>query len=296
METLEQLRSSIDTAQDLQSVVRTMKALAAISIRHYQEAVDALTEYHRSVQLGLQIAMRHRPPGAPLPRRAEEGRLAAAIIGSDQGMCGQFNEDIAQFAVTRLREMGSDPEDRVTLAVGLRVTFPLERARQPLDEIFSLPASLSGVDALVQDVVLKLDQWSRELDVERFLVFHNQPSSGTAYRPYYRQVLPVDPRWLQELGDMSWGGRSLPTFTVPWRTLFSSLIRQHVLVSVYRSIVESLAGENASRLASMQAAERNIDERLRDLRQRFHHERQSSITAELLDIVGGFEALRGAED
>ena len=80
-------------------------------------------------------------------------------------------------------------------------------------------------------------------------------------------------------------------FTVNWHTLFSALIRQHLLVSVYQSIVESLAAENASRMASMQAAERNIEERMQELRSRFHQQRQSSITTELLDIVGGFEAL-----
>ena len=61
METLQDLRDSIDTAQDLRSVVKTMKALAAVSIRHYQDAVDSLTEYHRTVALGLQIALRDRP-------------------------------------------------------------------------------------------------------------------------------------------------------------------------------------------------------------------------------------------
>jgi F-type H+-transporting ATPase subunit gamma len=60
------------------------------------------------------------------------------------------------------------------------------------------------------------------------------------------------------------------------------------------AIAESLAAENASRMASMQAAERNIDERIQELHNQFHRQRQTSITAELLDIVGGFEALGGA--
>jgi F-type H+-transporting ATPase subunit gamma len=84
----------------------------------------------------------------------------------------------------------------------------------------------------------------------------------------------------------------LPTFTMDWDRLFSALISQYLFVSLYRAFAESLASENASRLASMQGAERNIADRLQELQGSFHQQRQSTITAELLDIVSGFEALR----
>ncbi len=293
METLEELDSKIDTARDLRSVVKTMKALAALSIRHFQDAVDALTDYHRAVELGLQIALRHAPESVSAPGRAESGRLGLIIIGSDQGMCGQFNEDIAAFSLQEIRKLDVPASDRAALAVGLRIVLPLEQAGQQLDEVFSVPASLSGVMPLVREVLLQVDEWHRELGVDRFLIFHSRPTSKARYLPSMRQLLPVDRRWLEALAERAWGARGLPMFSVDWNTLFSSLIRQHLLVSVYRSVVESLAAENASRMASMQAAERNIDERLQDLCKRYHQQRQSSITAELLDIVGGFEALSG---
>lgn len=77
--------------------------------------------------------------------------------------------------------------------------------------------------------------------------------------------------------------------------LFSALIRQHLFASLYRACVESLASENASRLRSMQAAEKNIQERIEDLTGLYHRERQASITAELLDVVAGSEALAEEE-
>ncbi len=77
-----------------------------------------------------------------------------------------------------------------------------------------------------------------------------------------------------------------------WERLFSALIRQYLFVSLFRGFAESLASENASRLASMQGAERNIEEWLGELNTRFHQQRQMSITEELLDIVAGFEALK----
>jgi F-type H+-transporting ATPase subunit gamma len=75
--------------------------------------------------------------------------------------------------------------------------------------------------------------------------------------------------------------------------LFSALIRQYLFVSLFRACAESLASENASRLAAMQGAERNIEERLEELQTQFHQQRQMTITEELLDIVAGFEALSG---
>jgi F-type H+-transporting ATPase subunit gamma len=293
VESLEELRARIGTAENLRSVVKTMKGLAAISIRHFQDAVDSLADYHRAIELGLQVALRHGPYELSLEQPTGRGRVAAAVVGSDQSMCGQFNEHIAEHVAHDLARLGVERDRRVILAIGLRVTFPLELAGIQLDEVFSVPASLSGLCPLVQDVLLQIDEWHEELGVDSLLVYHNRPTSRASYHPHTRHLLPVDVRWLAALKEREWEGRTLPIFTADWGTLFSALIRQHLLVSVYRSIVESLAAENASRLASMQAAERNIEERVQELRSQFHRQRQVSITAELLDIVGGLEALGG---
>jgi F-type H+-transporting ATPase subunit gamma len=77
-----------------------------------------------------------------------------------------------------------------------------------------------------------------------------------------------------------------------WEPLFSRLIRQYLFISLYRATVESLASENAARLAAMQAAEKNIEERLTVLNAEYRQQRQNLITGELLDIVSGFEALK----
>jgi F-type H+-transporting ATPase subunit gamma len=104
-------------------------------------------------------------------------------------------------------------------------------------------------------------------------------------------LLPLDKEWFQGLAKRKCASRSIPTFTMDWNDLFSSLIRQYLFFSLYRALIESLASENASRLASMQKAEKNIEERLNELHIQYHHTRQDSITMELLDVVTGFEAL-----
>jgi F-type H+-transporting ATPase subunit gamma len=84
-------------------------------------------------------------------------------------------------------------------------------------------------------------------------------------------------------------------FTMEKGELFSTLIREYLFVSLFRSMAESLASENAARLASMQGAEKNIEERLDELYTAFHQQRQMAITEELLDIVSGFLALESVE-
>ena len=73
-----------------------------------------------------------------------------------------------------------------------------------------------------------------------------------------------------------------------------ALVREYLFVSLFRACAESLASENASRLAAMQRAEKNIDELLEDLNRTFHRLRQSGIDEELFDVVSGFEALAGS--
>ncbi|MDD3581861.1 MAG: F0F1 ATP synthase subunit gamma [Desulfobacca sp.] len=91
MPTTEAIQRKIKTAQDLQSVVKTMKALAAVNIRQYERAVTSVNEYHRAVALGLQILLRHRPEAMHVALDSM-ARLGALVFGSDQGMCGMFNE------------------------------------------------------------------------------------------------------------------------------------------------------------------------------------------------------------
>lgn len=104
-------------------------------------------------------------------------------------------------------------------------------------------------------------------------------------------MLLIDPQSLRRCSREPWRSRSLPTFITERRLLLSRLVGQYLFVSFFRAYAESLASENASRIAAMQAAEKNIEERLDELRGCYNQLRQSAITEEILDVVTGFEAL-----
>jgi F-type H+-transporting ATPase subunit gamma len=295
MHTLEAMRRRITSAEDLHAVVRVMKALAAVSIRQYEKAVESLAEYRRTVEMGLHIALRHRPEEVARGKPASGERWGIVVFGSDQGMCGSFNEQVASFTLEAMQALPGGPADRTILAVGGRVAGRLEDAGFAVEQQFPVPSSVPAITPVVHDVLLRVEELRFQRGIDQVLLFHNRPASGSTAAPRRLQLLPVDPRWLHDLQQRSWPSRSLPTFTMDWRRLFSALIRQHLFVALYQAFAESLASENASRLASMQAAEKNIADHLAALTSRYHQQRQQSITEELLDIVAGFETLTSQE-
>lgn len=301
--TPEALKAQISSTEDLQSVVKTMKALAAVSIRQYQRAVESLFQYNRTVEMGLQIVLKQQyfngdsfaPLSQTLTQSAPTGRVGILIFGSDQGLCGQFNEQIASHALEQIEALEIPEENQHIAAVGARVLPILEANKKSIETLFSVPSSATGITAVVQDILVTLQQWRFEQQVHRVILFYNKSTSGASYQPRQYNLLPLDGEWLNELENREWPTSMMPIFTMDWEALFSALIRQYLFVSLFRALAESLASENASRLSSMQAAEKNIRERLSDLTAQYRRERQSSITGELLDIASGFEALTSGE-
>jgi F-type H+-transporting ATPase subunit gamma len=291
VQTPEALKRKIQSAQDLLGVVKTMKALAAVSIRQYQRSVESLADYNRTVELGLQIVLKDRQ-GAPEPTRQSTKRLGAIVFGTDQGLCGQFNNIVTQHAVQELDKTGFKKEDRFFIVVGMKAADILTDTGQNVFEILTQPGSTSGITAMVQDITLLLEDWRFKRSVENMVLFYNEYLSGATYRPRMLKLLPVDKIWLADLQKKKWESRTLPTFNMEWERIFRSMIREYLFVSVYRAFANSLASENASRLAAMQNAEKNIEERLEELHVQFHRQRQMTITEELLDIVAGFEVLK----
>jgi F-type H+-transporting ATPase subunit gamma len=291
MQTTESLKRRIKSAGDLLSVVKTMKALAAVSIRQYQKAVESLEDYNRTVEMGLQIVLKERMGAMMQNKGSAVKRMGAIIFGSDQGLCGQLNEQISVFSLDYIKEAGVKKENRKVLAVGARVADYLEDAGQPIDELQATPSSTAGITPLVQEIIMIIEEWHFKHNVDHFMLFYNDYISGANYHPYKVQLLPVNQDWLKDIARKKWDSKSLPIYRMDGDKIFSSLIREYLFVSLYRAFAESLASENASRLASMQNAEKNIEEQMQDLHVQFHRTRQMTITEELLDIVAGFEAL-----
>lgn len=292
MDDLESIRRQIRSTETLHSVVRTMKVLSMTSIHQCEQAVDSLADYERTVRLGLRAALRHRPRGTSVAPTGE-GRLGVVVFGSAWGMCGRFNEQVAAFAAERLAEAGNETEH--VLGLGALIGGRLEDVGHAPDRTLEAPDAVDQITPRVQDLLVEVEQWRTDEQIRKVLLFHNETTSRTSFAPTMQQLLPLDHRWLDTLEEEPWPTKMIPAFRMDWEPLFAALVRQYLFVSLYRAFAESLAGEHSSRLAAMQAAEDNAEERLDDLQMRFNRQRQNAITEELLDITSGYEALSTAD-
>jgi F-type H+-transporting ATPase subunit gamma len=285
------LRRKINSAGDLQSVVRTMKALAASSIGQYEQSVRALGDYYRTVELGLGVCFRGTGSAALMTgetRRTDAGEIAAVVFGSDQGLVGQFNDVVADYAVKTLAALPAKAE---VWAVGERVYARLADVGLPLAGLFTVPNSVKAITPLVGQILVESDMRYNQGGITELHLFYNRPKSGAVYVPVSQRLLPLDEKWRRKLVELPWPTRSSPEIMGGGTATLRALIREYLFISLFRACAESLASENASRLAAMQRADKNIDELLDDLNRTFHLLRQSSIDEELFDVISGFEAL-----
>ncbi len=289
-DTLESLRRKINSAGDLESVVHTMKVLAASNILQYEKAVVSLSEFYRTVELGLIVCF-HQLQGK-LPNREvtekSDGRIGAVVFGSDQGLVGQFNESLIDFTLQRLNSLALPKKFWV---VGEQMKNKLEEADIIVNGVFPVPHSIQTITPLISEVLSISESLIEDREITQLYIFYNKPVHRVLYEPAMIRLLPLDESWLSEIGKKKWPTDKIPEALNGLEITLNSLIRNYLFVSLYQACAESLACENASRLASMQQAENNIKELLEELNLNFNRLRQSSIDEELFDVISGFEAL-----
>ena len=290
-DTTASLRRRIHSATDLQSVVRTMKSLSASSIGQYERSVRALADYYRTVELGLGACLRTRDPAASRDERkprTEAAVVGAVVFGSDQGLVGQFNDIVADDAVKALAAVRG--KTRIW-SVGKRVHARLVDAGLAPSGVFDVPSSVAAIAPLVGEILVETVARQDRLELTELSLFYNRSRSGAAFAPVRERLLPLDEEWYRTRAAVPWPTKTAPEVMGVGTTTLRALVREYLFVSLFRASAESLASENASRLAAMERAEKNISDSLESLHGAFHRVRQGGIDEELFDVVSGSEAL-----
>jgi F-type H+-transporting ATPase subunit gamma len=211
------------------------------------------------------------------------------VFGSDQGLVGRYNEVLVEFAVAKLKTLpgkltkiwGVGERAQALMAdTGLGAVSPL-----------SVPTSVNAITSLTGQILIEIEAAREQGDVQTVYVFHNQPQSGATYEPVGKRLLPLDHSWQDKLAATPWPTKMLPEVIGGVPQTLQAFVREYLFVLLFQSCSESLASENASRLAAMQRAEKNIENILEELGRTLHRIRQESIDEELFDVISGFEAL-----
>ena len=293
-DTLASLRHKLNGANQLGSVVRAMKAVAATSISQYEAAVEALGDYAHCVELGLSLCLREQGSLTPLaanPTASRTQPVGALIVGSDQGLVGRFNEVIAELA---LRTLSGLTGPKTLWAVGERVCPHLEQAGLHDIQRYAIPSSTAAITSLVSEIQLQIERYTASGHPGQIYIFHNRPLSAPRYEPTTQRLLPLDASWSKHLSTVAWPNAQLPQVLGGAENSFAALVHEYLFICLYKACAESLASENASRLEAMQRAEKNIDSVSESLHRSLNRLRQSSIDEELFDVVAGFNALAAA--
>jgi len=287
---LQGLGRKIASAGDLEGVVRSMKALAASSIGQYEKATQSLDDYYRTVELGLAACLREESL-APFAKdkKATVNAIGAVVFGSDQGLVGGFNEVLMEFALNVLRKLPG--KTKKIWAVGERMQSLITDIDPSHVAVLSVPISVTGITPLVGQILIEIEAAREQGKVEEVYVFHNHPKSGAIYEPVCKQLLPLDRTWESSFARLPWPAKNLPQVIGGNESTLQALIREYLFILLFQACADSLASENASRLAAMQRAEKNIEEILEELNGQFHRIRQESIDEELFDLISGYEAL-----
>ena len=293
MDTQESLRRKLSGAEDLKSVVRTMKAVAASNIGQYETAVNSLGDYYRTVSMGILAYLGQEKIISKIENTVykanNEKVIYAIVFGSDQGLVGQFNDSLADFVSQSLQDLVGRKE---IWAVGERVQLLLSDRGFNTSKTLAVPGSVNAITPLVQQILVESEEVYNKNKTNEIYIFHNQPKSAATYIPTVQRLLPLDEKWRQSYATLQWPTKRIPQLIGGVEPTLLALIHAYLFTSLFKACAESLASENASRLAAMQRAEKNIEELLDELNHQFHSLRQSTIDEELFDVVSGFEVMK----
>lgn len=288
MPTLQQIARRISVAEDLGSIVSTMKGLAAVSVRQYERAGVSAQAYIDNLERGFQVVLRHGvDPGAEAPPAYPIGII---IMGTEQGLCGPLNRSVLEYAGRWMADEDLTSDRRRILGIGTRLGNELRAFSLTAEEVLAHPGSVVGVSDRIEDVLLYIDDWLAA-GVTAIVAFHHSRATEARARPVTKRILPVESGFFRELTARPWGTTMIPQVAGPPADVFKVLVRQLMVSRLFIAFAEALASEHGERLITMQGAESNIEDRLEALTQEFRREQQTAITSELLDIISGYEAM-----
>ncbi|MCQ2913828.1 MAG: F0F1 ATP synthase subunit gamma [Alphaproteobacteria bacterium] len=293
MEGLEALQKRIKTTKDLRSIVSTMKSLSAVSMIQYDKALKSLVDYGKTIDLGMLALMKHGVVQVPVKRKIPEDKMKglAIVVGSDTGMVGRLNRDVVSLCDKMMARQGFLKENISYIPVGRQVIGLMDDGKRNIVSRYPISNSIKSVSITATHILVEMDEQIRSNGVNYVFLFFNQ-RKGAGVRAHSNLLVPMGEEWLKNLASQKWEGNSYPEYSMDEDKLFSSLVHEKMMMTISTILTDSLSAEHHTRLTTMQAAEKNIDENLEQMNQTYQQMRQENITTELLDVVNGAEAMR----
>jgi F-type H+-transporting ATPase subunit gamma len=284
---LKALRRRIVSIKSTQQITRAMKMVAAARLRRAQERIIEARPYADKMREVLQsLSLRTEPEAHPLLVRREMKRVELLAITSDRGLCGSFNQNVMRSVERFIRENQSSYEEISLTLVGRKGLDYFRRRQVPI--VRDYVGQFRDIDYEVAATVGKdmVEDYTSEAVDGVFLVY-NEFRSPLVQRVVMRDLLPIEPLEVEpDYYPVEY------IYEPSAEAILSELLPRYVEAQLYRALLESTAGEHGARMTAMDAATENAEEMIEKLTLMYNKARQSAITTEMLEIVGGAEALQ----
>ncbi|MCG8425186.1 MAG: ATP synthase F1 subunit gamma [Proteobacteria bacterium] len=288
MPSLKAIRKRITTVKNTQKITRAMKLVAAAKLRRAQDAIIAARPYSRALRRVVAELARTERDAHPLFAERTGKKASIVMLTSDRGLAGAFNSTIIRKVESFVDTELSDYTDVSLRAVGRKGNDYFKRRNANIASYDHAPTSDSAL-GLSHDLANKvIDDFLEDRVAQVFLIF-NEFKSAISQGVVAHQLLPIEPLETDEDGGLS--GDFL--YEPDKEELLSHLAPLYIQNGIYTAALESIASEFGARMTAMDNATRNAGEMIGNLTLQYNRARQAAITKELMEIIGGAEALKG---
>ena len=298
MPSLQSVRRKIDSDKKTQKITKAMKMVAAAKLKRMQDRILAARPYAHKMRDAIRnLSRRVNRDAHPLLRKRVGNRIVIAVVTSDRGLCGAFNANILRTASATLKELEAQGAQVEVAVIGRKCRDFFRRrgwkVRREIVDIFEKLTFEHGM--LMGTEIAAIDDYVAGR-IDAVYVIYNEFKSVIQQRVVVERLLPID--WVVEISDIT--AIDQPSDATPGAYLYEpnedellkELLHRNFHVQAYRILLESSAAEQGARMAAMDGATRNAGELIKKLTVYYNKTRQAVITKELMDIVGGAEALK----
>jgi F-type H+-transporting ATPase subunit gamma len=283
MASLKVIRKRISSVRSTQQITKAMKMVAAAKLRRAQEAAVRSRAY--AAKLGEVVAGLASEPSLREHRlvqaREPEGRVLLLLLTADRGLCGGFNTNL----IRRSDAFLAEKQTSAVLGIIGRKGYDFYK-RRPVTIAAHFTGGTAGTLGMAREIVARSVQAFVEGEVDAVYMLYSKFRSALSQVPTIERLLPIEP----------------PSADTPPReylfepdrtTVIEDLLPRYVEVKVFQAMLESIASEHGARMTAMESATKNAADMIERLTLEMNRARQATITKELMEIVGGAEALKG---
>lgn len=296
METLDNLKKTLETSKSIKQVVSTMKALSGANIKKYEKIVKILYAYRSNIEMALQAIMMYdeniNVDNLDYIKKTDDKKNLIIVFGSNQGLCGRFNDRIMNFVMDDL----NNSEENKIIVVGERLNMLLETKNVNIIKSISIPNSIENISNSIYELLQIIEGEIKNKTSNHVFLYYtlnDETTNGTLTKS---RLIPIDKKILEAAKNKVWATNNIPYWQIDTGILMSDLLRQYIFVALNSALVHSIASEQKNRLITLQNAENNIGDLIKTKNLEYNQKRQTTITSELLDVITGYSVSKRKKD